>query len=137
MNTRVAILAAISVLAAGCMSTPATSSKPAAPAAAAAPKSASLAGEWVLTTESQMGAQDSQLSSKQTGNAVEGTITSQMGSAPVTGTVNGNAVNFSFMFNAQGQELKIDYVGTLEGDAMKGKAVFGSFGEGTFHAKRK
>ena len=51
--------------------------------------------------------------------------------------LNGSAVAFDFTINVQGTDLKLDYAGTVEGDTMKGKAVFGQFGEGTFIAKRK
>jgi len=46
-------------------------------------------------------------------------------------------VAFDFTINVQGTDLKLDYIGTVEGDTMKGKAVFGQFGEGTFTAKRQ
>jgi predicted lipoprotein len=91
----------------------------------------------VLTTESQMGAQDAQMTVRQTGSALAGTITGQAGSVDYQGTVNGAAVAFDFVITVQGTELKLDYTGTVEGDTMKGKAVFGQFGEGTFTAKRQ
>ena len=127
-KVRVLVLAALAVLVAGCMSTPAAPAKPKGP---------DLNGEWVVTTNSQMGAQDSNMTVKQTGSAIAGTLTSQRGSVEYTGTVTGDAVAFGFTINAQGTDLRIDYSGTVEGDAMKGKAVFGSFGEGTFTAKKK
>jgi hypothetical protein len=105
--------------------------------APAQPKGADLSGNWVLTTTSQMGTQDSDMTVKQTGNALAGTLTSQMGSVDYTGSVDGNAVAFTFTIPAGGSDLKCDYTGTLSGDTMQGKAVFGSFGEGTFTAKRK
>lgn len=124
-NARILILACIAMLVAGCSTTPPQ------------PKGPDLSGNWVLTTESPMGAQDSDMRVTQSGNALAGTLTSQMGSVDFTGNVEGGAVAFGFMFNAQGTDLKIDYTGVVEGDTMKGKAVFGSFGEGTFSAKRK
>jgi len=127
-KVRVLVLAALAVLVAGCMSTPAAPAKPKGP---------DLNGEWVVTTTSQMGAQDSNMTVKQTGSAIAGTLSSQMGSVEYTGAVTGTAVAFGFTINAQGTDLKIDYSGTVEGDTMKGKAVFGSFGEGTFTAKKK
>jgi hypothetical protein len=127
-NIRTLALASITMLVAACSTAPTTAPEPKAP---------DLSGNWVLTTESQMGAQDSDMVVKQTGNAIAGTLTSQMGSVDYTGTVEGDNVAFNFMFNAQGTDLKIDYTGVVDGDTMKGKAVFGSFGEGTFTAKRK
>ena len=127
-KVRVLVLATLAMLVAGCMSTPAAPAKPKGP---------DLNGEWVVTTTSQMGAQDSNMTVKQTGSAIAGTLSSQMGNVEYTGTVTGSAVAFGFTVNAQGTDLKIDYSGTVEGDTMKGKAVFGSFGEGTFTAKKK
>ena len=96
-----------------------------------------LSGHWVLTTESQMGAQGAQMTVRQTGNSLAGTITSETGSIDYTGSVRGSAVAFDFIIEVQGTDLKLDYSGTVDGDTMKGKAVFGQFGEGTFTATRK
>jgi hypothetical protein len=127
-SVRTLVLASIALSVAACSTTPAAPAKPKGP---------DLSGNWVLTTESQMGAQDADMVVKQTGNALAGTLTSQMGSVDYTGTVEGDNVAFGFMFNAQGTDLRIDYTGVVAGDAIKGKAVFGAFGEGTFTAKRK
>ena len=102
------------------------------------PKGPDLSGDWVLTTESPMGAQDSDMSVTQTGDALSGTITTQMGSVDYKGTLTGGKdVAFGFTFDAQGMILQIDYKGVVEGDTMKGVATFGEFGEGNFTAKRK
>ncbi len=122
---RVFALAAAAILIAACSSTPPK------------PKGPDLTGNWVLTTESPMGAQDSDMTVTQTGQALAGKLESPMGTVDYTGTINGNAVDFGFTMSVQGTDLKLDYSGTVEGDTMKGKAVFGSFGEGTFTAKRK
>jgi hypothetical protein len=134
MNTfRVVLITSVAALAAACSSTP---SQPAAPVAKAAPAAINLAGNWIITTESQMGSSDSKMSVVQTGKDFKGTMESPMGSVPYTGVVEGNDVKFGFDFDMQGTALRIDYIGVLEGSAMKGKAVFGSFGEGTFTAKK-
>ncbi len=124
-NLRVMALAAAAILIAACSSTP------------PAPKGPDLTGNWVLTTESPMGAQDSDMTVTQTGQALTGKLSSQMGTVDYTGTIDGNDVSFGFTMSVQGADLQLDYSGTVEGDTMKGKAVFGSFGEGTFTAKRK
>lgn len=128
INLRTAALAALAMLVAACSTTPSTPAKGKGP---------DLTGNWVLTTESQMGAQDSEMTVKQAGNAITGTLTSQLGAVDYTGTIEGSDVAFTFNINAQGTDLKLDYTGVVEGDTMKGKAVFGAFGEGTFTAKRK
>lgn len=125
------ILLGAALLVGACMSTP-PSQEPARTS-----DTPDLSGLWVLTTESQMGAQDAQMIVRQTGNSLEGTITSETGDVDYTGSVHGAAVAFDFILDVQGTALKLDYSGTVEGDTMQGKAVFGQFGEGTFTARRK
>src|SRR5688572_14006418 len=81
--------------------------------AQAKPKGADLNGNWVLTTTSQMGTQDSDMTVQQTGSALAGTLTSQMGSVGYTGNVAGDAVAFTFTIPAGGSDLKCDYTGTV------------------------
>jgi hypothetical protein len=126
---RLALVTIVATLAAACASTPASQPKP--------PKGQDLSGEWVLTTESQMGSQDALMTVRQTGKALAGTIDGKLGSVDYTGSVNGAAVAFDFTINVHGRDLKLDYNGTVEGDTIKGRTVFGEFGEGTFTAKRK
>lgn len=125
---RLATMAVVATLAAACASMPSQSKQP---------KGQDLSGEWVLTTQSQVGAQDAQMTVRQTGKTLAGTIKDRAGSVDYTGSVKGTAVEFDFTLKVQGTELKVDYSGTVEGDTMKGKAVFGQFGEGTFTARRK
>jgi hypothetical protein len=102
------------------------------------PKGPDLTGNWVLTTESPMGSQDTDMVVKQEGEQLSGTIASQMGTVEYKGTLTGGKdVAFGFSFDAQGMSLQIDYKGVVEGDTMKGMAKFGDFGDGAFTAKRK
>lgn len=130
-KVRAWILPGIALLIGACASTPSTQ-LPARPGGAT-----DLSGHWVLTTESRMGAQDAQMIVRQTGNALAGIIIGEMGEIDYTGSVHGSTVAFGFILDIQGTALRLDYSGTVEGDAMKGKAVFGEFGEGTFTARRK
>lgn len=99
---------------------------------------ADLTGTWKLTLETQQGTANPTLTLKQEGETLTGTYKGRLGEAPVKGTVKGNAFKFSIKVNAQGNELQIDYDGTLEADGtIKGKAKFGDFGEGTFTGKKE
>ena len=132
MNTaRVLMIASAAALVAAC------SSAPSKPAAAPAPVVANIAGTWIVTTETQLGAQDTKMVVNQNGNDIKGTLESQLGTTDFTGAVQGNEVRWGFDFNAQGTDLRIDYSGTLDGNNMTGKAVFGAFGEGAFTAKKQ
>lgn len=99
---------------------------------------ADLNGTWKLTLETQQGTANPILTLKQEGEALTGTYKGRLGEAPITGSVKGNAFKFGFKLNAQGNELQIEYEGTLEADGtIKGKAKFGDFGAGTFTGKKE
>jgi hypothetical protein len=136
INFRALLLAAIVALIAACSSTPTKPAASAAPPPPAAP-AVTVAGNWVVTIDSQMGAQDSKLALTQTGKDISGTLDTPMGMQKLTGTFDGKELKFNFNVNAQGTDLRIDFIGTSDGQAMNGRAVFGSFGEGTFKGKRQ
>lgn len=99
---------------------------------------ADLTGTWKLTLETQQGTSNPTVTIKQTGEELTGTYKGRLGEAPLKGTAKDNAFKFSIKVNAQGNELQIDYTGTLEADGtIKGKAKFGDFGEGTFTGKKE
>lgn len=99
---------------------------------------ADLTGTWKLTLETQQGTANPTITLKQEGEVLTGTYKGRLGEAPVKGSVKGNAFKFSLKVNAQGNELQIDYEGTLEADGtIKGKAKFGDFGEGSFTGKKE
>ena len=99
---------------------------------------ADLTGVWKLTLQTQQGTSNPTVTLKQTGEELTGTYKGRLGEAPLKGTIKGNAFKFSLKVNAQGNELQIDYDGTLEADGtIKGKAKFGDFGEGTFTGKKE
>lgn len=126
---RVLAVAAVMSLVAACMSAPSKE------AAAPAPKG--VAGSWILTVESPMGTRDSEAIFNQTGEQLSGKMISPRGEAPFTGSLKGDAIAFDLTINAQGQELKLDYAGTVTGDTMAGTVQFGTFGDGKWTAKRK
>jgi hypothetical protein len=139
-----AFVAVVASALAACATTPKQASAPAAAPVAAKPAAAkpavaaaNISGTWTLSVETPMGARDMKLVATQAGEALTGNIESPRGAMPITGTVKGNAVAFMMKVNAQGTEMQIDYAGTVEGDAMKGTAKFGEFGDGTFTGKKQ
>ena len=131
-KVRVLALASLAILVAACSSTPI------APEEVATPKALDLSGDWALVVESQFGAEHFHMTMQQTGNQLAGTVSGKLGSAPYTGAVDGAEVQFNFTVGARGMQLKVDQVGTLEGDRlMKGTSKIGQFAEGTFTARKK
>ncbi len=134
MNTlRVALIAFVAALASACSSAP---SKPVAPITSATPAVANIAGNWVLAVDTPNGLTNLTMSVVQTATSVSAKITDSKGTYDYDGVVNGNDIKFGHdSINIPG--MRIEFIGTVVADAMKGKAVFGSFGEGTFTAKRQ
>jgi hypothetical protein len=106
------------------------------PLVAVAADAPDVTGTWTMAVETSMGSGNPTFVLTQKGEEIAGRYEGLFGEAPVAGTIKGNEVALSFTVSAQGQEMKIEYVGTVEGDAMAGKVVFGGFGEGTFKGTR-
>ena len=91
-------------------------------------------GAWLLFVESPMGSGTPNFDLKHiTDSSFEGTYHGQLGETNVKGTVHGNKIHISFSIS----DNVIEYAGSVEGDTMKGKVVFGTLGEGTFTGNRK
>jgi hypothetical protein len=97
-----------------------------------------ISGMWNFTVETPNGTGTPVFTLKQEGEKITGTYKGQLGESPVTGTVKGSDVTLMIKVSPQGEEITVTYTGKLTGkDAMGGKAVFGSLGEGTWTAKKK
>ena len=97
-----------------------------------------VTGAWAFTIETGGGTGTPSVTFKQDGEKLTGHYSSQvLGERDFTGTVKGNAINFTVEADIQGQAVKVVYSGTVEKDTMKGKVVLGELGEGTFTGKRK
>jgi hypothetical protein len=82
---------------------------------------AQVAGSWALSAPGRDGSVMTQtLTLQQDGTKLTGTLKGQRGDAPVTGTVSGSNVSFSVTRSTPNGDMKIDYTGTVSGDAMKG-----------------
>ena len=106
------------------------------PSLAAGADPQDVTGTWTMAVETAMGSGSPTFALTQEGETVTGTYEGFFGEVPVAGTVEGDGVTLSIEVSAQGQDMKIDYVGTVDGDTMTGKVVFGDFGEGTFEGTR-
>jgi D-glucosaminate-6-phosphate ammonia-lyase len=132
---RLLCVAAVASIAAGCMTTPTQQSAPPPPPAAA--KVTDVTGTWELNVESPMGSRASDAVFTQSGATLGGKMVSSRGEVPLTGSIEGEAIKFGINVNVQGQDLQIDYTGTVTGDTMSGTVVFGSFGDGKWTGKKK
>ena len=114
----------------------------AAPAAAQtttsipAPASADVLGTWDATVTTPQSTIPTQLKLKKEGEKIVGTISSQMGEAPVEAQVKGQDVSVWFNFQGQNGPMAIELRGTVEGDSIKGTMGIGGQPGGEWVATR-
>ena len=101
---------------------------------------ADISGTWKFTVETNQGTRILPTAVfQQNGDKLTGTFNSQiLGEVKLTGSVKGNAVEFSFA-GADGQTIQASYKGTIESStAMKGTAVYAaSDDKATWSATKK
>jgi hypothetical protein len=100
-------------------------------------QSTNVSGNWKLTFETQNGTANPTLALKQDGEELSGTDKGRFGESPLEGAVKGKDIKFTVKVNAQGQEFRLEYAGTVEADTMKGKVKFGDMGEADFSGKKE
>jgi hypothetical protein len=114
------------------------SKEPAAPSpsTSAAP---SLSGTWNVTVELPNMTANPTVVLKQDGEKLTGDyVSAQYGKFPITGTVKGSDVAFTFAMNVEGNGLNVTYTGAVAKDgALKGSVTYGDMMSGTFVATKK
>ena len=82
---------------------------------------ANVAGAWTLSMPGRDGNMMSEnLTLQQDSTKLTGTIKGRRGDEPVTGTINGNDIDFSVAISTPNGNLNLEYKGTVDGDSMKG-----------------
>jgi hypothetical protein len=93
-----------------------------------------VSGWWSVAVESDLGSGTATFVFKQAKGTLTGEYEGLFGHLPVTGTINGNEIAFSFF--VEEQNATIAYKGTAQQDSMTGKVDLGGQGSGTFDGKR-
>ncbi len=96
-------------------------------------QSREVSGKWNMKVETSAGSGTPVFVLKQSGDTITGTYTGQLGEAAVKGTLKEKEIRLEF----QAGEINVVYTGTVDGNTMKGKAVFGNLGEGTFSGTKE
>jgi hypothetical protein len=96
-----------------------------------------VTGDWTFTVTTDQGSGTPTMTFKQDGEKLTGKYNGQFGSADLTGTVKGNAIEFTFTIDVQGQQAPATYKGTVEKTTMKGTMDIGGMVTGTFTAAKK
>jgi hypothetical protein len=92
-----------------------------------------VSGKWNMKVETTAGSGTPVFVLTQSGETITGTYTGQLGEAAVKGTLKEKEIKLEFKV----REINVVYTGTVEGNTMKGKAVFGDLGEGTFSGTKE
>ena len=98
-----------------------------------------VTGTWAFEVQTEAGTGTPQVTFKQNGETLTGVYSSQvLGQLELTGSVKGQAIQFTLAANVQGNALEVVFNGTVDDSAsMKGKVTFTGVGEGSFTGKRK
>lgn len=96
----------------------------------------SVAGDWDGSFNTPGGARPFKLVLKVDGEKLSGTAKRASGDVPITGTIKGDVINFSYTINYGGNDLTLMYSGKVAGDSMSGTVSFGGNAEESWSAKR-
>ena len=96
----------------------------------------SVSGEWDGQFETPGGARPFKVVLTADGEKLTGTAKRTSGDVPITGTIKGDAVTFSYTINYGGNDLTLTYSGKVSGDTMSGTVSFGGNAEESWSAKR-
>jgi autotransporter translocation and assembly factor TamB len=107
------------------------------PVAAQDAKKIDITGTWEMTVESPQGQMLITANYKQEGETLTGTHVSEMGEAPLKGTVKGADIEYTLTLDMGGQQMSIVHKAKVEGDTITGSAIIGEMGTIAFTAKRK
>lgn len=90
-------------------------------------------GTWNLKMQTPMGERPVTVRLAAAGGALSGAMVGAAGEQAIfDGTTDGTAVKWSVMFAGAMGEMKLDFSGAVNGDAISGTVQFGAFGSGTF-----
>ena len=98
---------------------------------------ADISGSWEAQVETSAGSGSPSFVFKQEREKLTGSYSGALGQAQLTGSVKGDAVEFSFDVSPQGDKVKVVYKGTIKSPkSMAGSLVVESLAEGTWTATK-
>lgn len=96
----------------------------------------SLAGEWDASYNTPGGVRSFKIVFQVSGDQLTGTVKRQAGDVPLTGTVKGDTVSFSYTIVYNDNPLVLTVTARLQGDLLTGVVDFGGAAQEEFSAKR-
>jgi hypothetical protein len=105
---------------------------------AAAGETAQVGGTWTMTVNAPQGAMTATLTITQSGDAIDGSLSSEIGTAALSdGRVSGRNVSWTASFQVGGQTVTAMFDAEVTGDRMTGRIRAGERGTMTFTAEKK
>jgi hypothetical protein len=99
----------------------------------AAAFAADISGKWTFNVETSAGSGAPTFVFKQSGEKLTGTYNGTFGTAELTGTVKGDAIEFTFEASVGDQKGKVTYKGKIQGAGkMSGDVDYAGLGQGTW-----
>ena len=93
-------------------------------------------GNWDITMNTPMGAQNAKLELHSDGAVLTGRMTSPQGEADVQdGTVDGNSLSWKADITTP-ISMTLEFSATLDGDSISGSVKLGAFGTASFSGSR-
>lgn len=99
-------------------------------------QTASVAGEWEGTFNTPGGARPFKVVFNVEGEKLTGTVKRQNGDVPLTGTIKGEDISFSYTISYGENALTLFFTGKVSGDTMGGNVSFGGNADDSWSAKR-
>lgn len=96
----------------------------------------SVAGEWDAVFNTPGGPQPLKLILKVDGEKLTGTAKRSRGDVPLTGTIKGEDITFSYTIEYNGNSLTLTFAGKVKGDSMGGTVSFNDSAGDEWSAKR-
>ncbi len=96
-----------------------------------------VTGAWEITVEGPQGVMTIVATYKQDGEKLTGTHVSDMGEAPLEGTVKGNEIAYVLTIQGPDGQLALKHLGKVDGDTITGTVEIAEMGTIDWTAKRK
>lgn len=99
-------------------------------------QNAPVAGEWDAAMNTPGGTRNFKIKFKVDGEKLTGEVGRDTGSLPLTGTIKGSDIQFSYTVKYNDNDLVLTMSGKVDGDNMAGTVSFGGMAEDSWNAKR-
>jgi hypothetical protein len=98
---------------------------------------ADISGRWNFNVDTSAGSGSPQITFRVDGEKLSGNYSGALGEAPITGTLKGKDLEFSFEVTPQGDKIRVVYKGKVESDTkMAGSVSVPGLAEGTWTAEK-